>query len=188
MAGNTLVAAIVGLLLIGGGIAAVAAQQGIHPWGHGGAQHQHQAGHEGMGPGAMRHGMGAMGHDRDHDSDHDRDHDSDDMGPRGCPCGQWNLTVVNGTVLAGGDGYLVIATGDGNVTVKLLKTYVDNETGYLVSGWWLSSNIESGTEISVVIPVLPGQGHASPPALAIYYDGRELVRPGGLGPNYLAEK
>ncbi|MEB3788181.1 MAG: hypothetical protein GSR78_05435 [Desulfurococcales archaeon] len=58
---------------------------------------------------------------------------------------------IQGTIVGGEDGLLLVDTGDGIVEVKMLPVYVDDETGYLVSGLWLQDRIAGATGSTVTI-------------------------------------
>ena len=58
---------------------------------------------------------------------------------------------IQGTIVGGEDGLLLVDTGDGIVEVKMLPVYVDDETGYLVSGLWLQNRIAESAGSTVTI-------------------------------------
>ncbi len=71
-------------------------------------------------------------------------------GGRGMPGGP-QLVVLTGTIVEkdADRRLIVVSTDDGIMTIKLLKVYVDEGTGYLVSGDWLAEHMEEGDTVTV---------------------------------------
>ncbi len=119
--------------MMGAGQAGPMAQPGVQPMGQMG-----DAGHNGMmcDEGMMGSGM---------------------MGPGMGMEVDMASASVEGTVVGVENGLLVIETGDGTVQVKVLPVYVDPETGYLVSGYWILDKIAEATGDSITVEG-PGSG------------------------------
>ena len=69
---------------------------------------------------------------------------------------------------------IVVQLDDGrNVTFKVHRVYLDPETGYLVLGNWVTSNLSSGSTVTIT-----GLGSEDfKLALAIYLDGQSYLVP-----------
>ncbi|MCE4625399.1 MAG: hypothetical protein F7C35_06000 [Desulfurococcales archaeon] len=65
-----------------------------------------------------------------------------------------NTTEVNGTIVYVDPNLYIVAlqTDDGNLTLKLLRMYVDLENGYMVYGPWLTNTLQVGDQVTVVVP------------------------------------
>jgi hypothetical protein len=97
------------------------------------------------------HGMVEDGH---HSSVSDCPHHGRAEGYRGDhQQAELQLVVVTGKVVEKNTDLrlITIETGRGEVVVKLLRVYVDERTGYLVSGDWLAKHIREGDTITVEV-------------------------------------
>ncbi|MCE4617374.1 MAG: hypothetical protein F7C32_02190 [Desulfurococcales archaeon] len=129
--------------------------------------------------GGMMWGNGPGGY-----GNHDDDFDMDDHmgGMMGMDMDEFNYTTITGVIVAIDPNYQILTINDGtdNVSVKIMRMYVDNQTGTLIFGPWILNNIQIGSEITVTIPDFAGYTNMMPitPAFGLDVGGNSYIFPG----------
>ncbi len=92
--------------------------------------------------------------------------------------GELNTTTVEGTIvnIDYTRGTITLQTDQGNVTLKIIRMYVDNNTGYLVFGPWILQKLTLNTTIEAIVPATPWSSPVLP-AMGIILEGSTYLAP-----------